>query len=172
MPNFGAQNFTEINTMKISFLFASVLIVSLLSGCSQTDTSAEDAAAAARIDSIIGGGAAPSIGSGLPSGGTVPSGAPAAAGNVQLNPAHGEPGHKCEIAVGAPLNSAPSAQAMPQMQISPQPAVAVKAASAPAAEVKSAPTESPVAMLAKGLNPPHGSPGHDCAISVGAPLKK
>ena len=172
MPNFGAQNFTEINTMKISFLFASVLIVSLLSGCSQTDTSAEDAAAAARIDSIIGGDAAPSIGSGLPSGGTVPSGAPDAAGNVQLNPAHGEPGHKCEIAVGAPLNSAPSAQAMPQMQISPQPAAAVKAASAPAAEVKSAPTESPAAMLAKGLNPPHGSPGHDCAISVGAPLKK
>jgi len=157
--------------MKISFLFVSVLIVSLLSGCSQTDTSAEDAAAAARIDSIIGGGAATSIGGAVPSG-AVPNGAPADAGNVQLNPAHGEPGHKCEIAVGAPLNSAPSAGAIPQMQITPQPAAAGKAAPAPAAEVKSAPTESPAAMLAKGLNPPHGSPGHDCALAVGAPLKK
>src|SRR5688572_26116259 len=26
-------------------------------------------------------------------------------GNVNLNPKHGEPGHRCEIAVGAPLNS-------------------------------------------------------------------
>ena len=25
---------------------------------------------------------------------------------------------------------------------------------------------------AAGMNPPHGQPGHDCAIPVGAPLKK
>ncbi|MBK6446411.1 MAG: hypothetical protein IPF81_14280 [Bacteroidetes bacterium] len=25
---------------------------------------------------------------------------------------------------------------------------------------------------APGMNPPHGQPGHDCAIAVGAPLKK
>jgi len=29
---------------------------------------------------------------------------------VALNPAHGQPGHRCDIAVGAPLNSAPAAQ--------------------------------------------------------------
>src|SRR5688572_14008415 len=27
-----------------------------------------------------------------------------------MNPPHGQPGHRCEIAVGAPLNSAPAAQ--------------------------------------------------------------
>lgn len=151
--------------MKISFLFASVLIVSLFSGCSQTDTTAEDAAAAARIDSIIGGGAAATVD------GTVPNSA-AAAGDGQLNPAHGAPGHRCEIAVGAPLNSAPSAETMPQLQITPQPGANGKAAPAFEPEMKPLPTESPAAMLAKGLNPPHGSPGHDCALAVGAPLKK
>ncbi len=165
MPNFEAQNFIEIRTMKVSFLFASVLIVSLLSGCSQTDTSAEDAAAAARIDSIIGGGAATSAGGTVPNGGNT-------AGNGPLNPAHGEPGHRCEIAVGAPLNSAPSAEAMPQLQITPQPGADGKAAPAFEPEMKSFSNESPAAMLAKGFNPPHGSPGHDCALAVGAPLKK
>lgn len=80
-----------------------------------------------------------------------------------LNPAHGQPGHRCEIAVGAPLNSAPAAAAKPQVQTvtsSPQ------AITAPA----SAPT-MPADPNAK-LNPPHGQPGHDCSIAVGAPLKK
>lgn len=30
--------------------------------------------------------------------------------NKGLNPAHGQPGHRCDIAVGAPLNSAPAQQ--------------------------------------------------------------
>lgn len=80
-----------------------------------------------------------------------------------LNPAHGQPGHRCEIPVGAPLNSAPAA-AKPQVQTvtsSPQ------AITAPA----TAPTAMPADPNAK-LNPAHGQPGHDCAIPVGAPLKK
>lgn len=80
-----------------------------------------------------------------------------------LNPAHGQPGHRCEIPVGAPLNSAPAA-AQPQVQTvasSPQ-AITVPA---------SAPTTAPTDPNAK-LNPAHGQPGHDCAIPVGAPLKK
>ena len=28
--------------------------------------------------------------------------------NAGLNPAHGQPGHRCDIAVGAPLNSKPT----------------------------------------------------------------
>lgn len=32
------------------------------------------------------------------------------AGKVTLNPPHGEPGHRCDIAVGQPLNSAPVQQ--------------------------------------------------------------
>ena len=41
----------------------------------------------------------------------VPPLAPQAPGitTAGLNPAHGQPGHDCAIAVGAPLNSAPSA---------------------------------------------------------------
>lgn len=80
-----------------------------------------------------------------------------------MNPPHGEPGHRCDIAVGAPLNS--PAPKMPgsnndiqaSTQSNPQ-------APLTASEVKTA--------TAPGMNPPHGEPGHDCAIPVGAPLKK
>src|SRR5687768_17279417 len=37
-----------------------------------------------------------------------------------MNPPHGEPGHRCEIAVGAPLNSAPATPA-PTPSMSPSP---------------------------------------------------
>ncbi|MFI5219837.1 MAG: hypothetical protein ACHQNT_10145 [Bacteroidia bacterium] len=81
-----------------------------------------------------------------------------------MNPPHGEPGHRCEIPVGAPLNSAPAAQTT-QPSISPpttmQPATAPPITAQPQA-----------GTTAPGMNPPHGEPGHDCAIPVGAPLKK
>jgi hypothetical protein len=70
-----------------------------------------------------------------------------------LNPEHGQPGHRCDIAVGAPLNS---------------PAANQQAAPVPAAPVLSLPTNSSGSVT---LNPPHGQPGHDCAIPVGQPLK-
>ncbi len=73
-----------------------------------------------------------------------------------MNPPHGEPEHKCEIAVGAPLNSAPSS-AVPVTTTSLAPAVQ---------------TSAPIASTtAPGMNPPHGEPGHKCEIAVGAPLK-
>jgi hypothetical protein len=34
-----------------------------------------------------------------------------------------------------------------------------------------APTNTPTSGSSAKLNPPHGQPGHDCAIAVGAPLK-
>lgn len=80
-----------------------------------------------------------------------------------LNPAHGQPGHRCDISVGAPLNSAPAAVSKPAVQTVASPAVT--AAPAPATPAM------PVDPNAK-LNPPHGQPGHDCAVAVGAPLKK
>ena len=83
---------------------------------------------------------------------------PAATAEVALNPAHGEPGHRCDIAVGAPLNSAPSEPAGQEIKMeSIQPATAPAPASV---------------MTAPGMNPPHGEPGHDCSIPVGQPLKK
>jgi hypothetical protein len=57
-----------------------------------------------------------------------------------LNPAHGQPGHRCDIAVGAPLNSAPAT------------------------------TSVNTAAGTQKLNPAHGQPGHRCDIAVGAPL--
>ena len=79
---------------------------------------------------------------------------PATAQDVKLNPPHGEPGHRCEIPVGAPLDSAP-AQAQPQMQAIPQ---------------QSNPFQQNGSTTVGNLNPPHGEPGHRCEIPVGAPL--
>jgi hypothetical protein len=62
--------------------------------------------------------------------------------STSLNPAHGKPGHRCDVAVGAPLNSS-----------TPSPV------QAPTAAAK-----------APNLNPAHGQPGHKCDIAVGAPL--
>lgn len=77
-----------------------------------------------------------------------------------LNPPHGQPGHDCAIAVGAPLTS--------------KPVTAVPQNSAKAAPISvPAPQDAPNASrnIQAKLNPPHGQPGHDCAIAVGAPLK-
>lgn len=80
-----------------------------------------------------------------------------------LNPAHGQPGHRCEIPVGAPLDSKPT-----------QPATVNKAPQSvvtqPSAQpVVINPATTPVAT-GPGLNPEHGKPGHRCDIAVGAPL--
>jgi hypothetical protein len=109
-----------------------------------------------------------------------PPAQPAAATAEGMNPAHGEPGHRCDIAVGAPLSSPPG-----------------KVNDAPAT-ITSSPVSTPVpapqnitidpqqnqtitvdptkdqqpTITAPGMNPPHGQPGHDCSIAVGAPLKK
>jgi len=81
------------------------------------------------------------------------TGTPAMA--VALNPAHGMPNHRCDIAVGAPLNSAPQTNptAAPRL---PTPTLNLPAQGSYAADT----------------NPPHGQPGHDCSIAVGAPLKR
>ena len=82
-----------------------------------------------------------------------------AASGANVNPPHGQPGHRCDIAVGAPLNSAPA-----------------KAATSAPQELKIDPTSVKVAQqeqakkTAPGTNPPHGQPGHRCDIAVGAPL--
>ena len=77
---------------------------------------------------------------------------------VQMNPPHGEPGHRCEIAVGAPLDGAP-----PSETISIPP---VGSTPSPAAMPINMPTNTNTGML----NPAHGEPGHDCAVPVGSPL--
>jgi len=83
--------------------------------------------------------------------------APAAGGTVALNPAHGQPGHRCDIAVGAPLNSSPSTPNNSQTQ-------------APPIIMQPAPATAPAAAGSGAKNPAHGQPGHRCDIAVGAPL--
>ena len=74
---------------------------------------------------------------------------------VGMNPAHGEPGHRCDIAVGAPLNS-------PKQDLS---------KTVTSQDIELNPTPAPQKVeTAPGMNPPHGEPGHRCDISVGAPL--
>ncbi len=75
--------------------------------------------------------------------------------NGALNPQHGAPGHRCDIAVGAPLNS----PVQPTQQTNPAP--------------KSLPRLPQPSTNGKvTINPAHGLPGHDCSIPVGQPLTR
>lgn len=84
---------------------------------------------------------------------TIPAGSQPATQitTAALNPAHGQPNHRCDIQVGAPLNSPvqPMQQTLPSAPFLP--------ATGAQGSVK--------------INPAHGQPGHDCAVAVGAPLK-
>ena len=85
-----------------------------------------------------------------------------------LNPPHGQPGHRCEIPVGAPLNSQPTTN---QPQVTPQTAPQVvnqKPAEQPQMKINTN-TGSATISGAK-INPPHGQEGHRCDVAVGAPL--
>jgi hypothetical protein len=88
--------------------------------------------------------------------------APATVNNssVALNPPHGQPGHDCAIPVGSPLNGKPNAATLQ----SPGPLV-TPALTTPPQMLPLSNSNNSVA-----LNPPHGQPGHDCAIPVGQPL--
>ncbi|KAA2221290.1 hypothetical protein [Chryseobacterium sediminis] len=75
-----------------------------------------------------------------------------------MNPPHGQPGHRCDIPVGQPLNSKPAAAPQPTQNV-----------------VQTTPAPAPAAQnLAMGekpkLNPAHGEPWHSCSLKVGDPL--
>ncbi|MHA6246508.1 hypothetical protein ACXYMU_01120 [Pontibacter sp. CAU 1760] len=76
-----------------------------------------------------------------------------AQGTANVNPAHGQPNHRCDIPVGASLDL----PAQPGLNM--QPTVAP-------------PTPTIKGAVAGGINPPHGQLGHDCSVAVGAPLNK
>lgn len=84
-----------------------------------------------------------------------------------LNPEHGQPYHRCDIQVGAPIDSAPdqpAAQAMPQGNVgagfNTSPIAPQAATSAPLQASGPKPA----------FNPEHGQPYHQCELQVGAPL--
>lgn len=78
----------------------------------------------------------------------------AANAEVKVNPAHGLPGHRCDLPVGAPLNGTAGNTA------NPTPTSQLPSTSVSPVRVNQSPT----------VNPPHGEPGHDCSVPVGAPL--
>ena len=80
-----------------------------------------------------------------------------------LNPEHGKPGHRCDIAVGAPLTSQPAATTA----ISPSTSTK---STIPAPALTTSTKPSATTTTGAGLNPEHGKPGHRCDIGVGEPL--
>jgi hypothetical protein len=91
---------------------------------------------------------------------SVPNAAPVQKG---MNPAHGQPGHRCDIPVGAPLNSTPAATA---------PAPKTQTVQVPANPVTTVTNNTEKIVTPEGMNPPHGQENHRCDITVGAPLPK
>lgn len=71
-----------------------------------------------------------------------------------LNPAHGQPGHRCDIPVGAPLDGS---------------AASTKGQSTPINLNNTNTTPAATSGNVK-INPPHGQPGHRCDVKVGDPL--
>ena len=95
---------------------------------------------------------------------------------VTLNPPHGQPGHRCDIAVGAPLPNDGNVVAQAQSQahpVSQGEAMPVVSGGMPQQVVQvqqPQAQQSYVGPKGEKLNPPHGQPGHRCDIPVGAPL--
>ena len=101
---------------------------------------------------------------------------PATQQGAKLNPPHGEPGHRCDIAVGAPLPNDGNVIAQTQTQAQPvssadaKPVVSGGMPQVQQVQVAQPQTQQAVATKGQKLNPPHGQPGHRCDIPVGAPL--
>jgi hypothetical protein len=93
-----------------------------------------------------------------------------------MNPPHGQAGHRCDIAVGAPLNSPVSKQPKPGITTSQTPITSSTITPAQTNQTTSTPAilspDAATTVTAPGMNPPHGQAGHDCAVAVGAPLPK
>lgn len=123
-----------------------------------------------------------------------PAAATTAPKGVALNPPHGQPGHRCEIAVGAPLDGSGSkapfpasnqpqssstlpansffAQKPSAQNTAPTPTPAPQPVAPPPSPQTAPPVPQPVAQKTEpGFsgkpNPAHGQPGHRCDIQVG-----
>lgn len=173
--------------MKKAIVFAFVLGVFGLQGCNNKSTSTDDVNGTDSLTESVGAittDTTQSITAGVD---PVIATSPAQStpvidpNNTGKNPAHGEPGHRCDIDVGAPLNSPPGKSAPSQpMEIKTTdantpsgPATITPSLSTPQPSIQTPPTPvTQPGVTLPGMNPPHGEPGHDCAIPVGSPLKK
>lgn len=87
-------------------------------------------------------------------------------GKPALNPPHGEPHHRCDIEVGAPLNSPAPVQNPAPVAMPKQAPVNNNFNTNPITPSASAQNNG----VKPALNPPHGEPHHRCDLEVGAPL--
>ncbi|MCU7617754.1 hypothetical protein NZ698_11140 [Chryseobacterium sp. PBS4-4] len=105
----------------------------------------------------------------------IPAAAPASqsvATAPGMNPPHGQPGHRCDIAVGQPLNSKPAATqptAAQNVAVNGNNTIQIDPNSVSPGKVMIDQNGKQV-KTAPGMNPPHGQPGHRCDIPVGQPL--
>ena len=86
-----------------------------------------------------------------------------------MNPSHGQPGHRCDIAVGAPLNSTAAAANAKSGSATITSGVGNGTITSNGAKITTTSNNAPTVTPA-GMNPPHGQEGHRCDLAVGAPL--
>lgn len=91
-----------------------------------------------------------------------------------MNPPHGQPGHRCEIPVGQPLNGGgtPAQTTNPATQnitVNGNNSVQIDPNAVSPGKIMIDQNGKQV-KTAPGMNPPHGQPGHRCDIPVGQPL--
>lgn len=87
-----------------------------------------------------------------------------------MNPPHGQPKHRCDIPVGAPLSTAVTKTATPAKTTTTVSTPVVTNASTSVPPLLATTPEA--APTPEGMNPPHGQAKHRCDIAVGAPLPK
>ena len=78
-----------------------------------------------------------------------------------MNPPHGQPNHRCDIPVGAPLNS---------KKAEPTTVKTTDIQTTTTAPIATPENNAGSTTVADGMNLAHGQPGHRCDIPVGAPL--
>jgi hypothetical protein len=151
--------------MKYIAFVMSVLCVVILGSCGENEAGGPRIEAVKPVLPALSTPPATNNPSAVPASGNMPA-APIIAANAKLNPAHGQPGHRCDIAVGAAL---PSEGLVPNLKL-PTPVAPVL--NTPVQNTTTTPVVQPIAAttVAAGLNPAHGQPGHRCDIPVGQPL--
>ncbi len=163
--------------MKIRIAYCAILASGLLLGCKkelQPQESSTDSTAVAAAAQTPQSPAAPTTTTTQPTPAPAPQQAvvpPPAKTAPGMNPPHGQPGHRCDIAVGAPLSSAPAKPASNTPQII-KPAPTTTTTQPTPTNQAPAILNAPTQATAPGMNPPHGQPGHRCDIAVGQPLPK
>ena len=85
-----------------------------------------------------------------------------------MNPPHGQPGHRCDIAVGSPLSQPVKSATTSNITTSNGTSIQKITPGVPMANGAAPSTPK----TAQGMNPPHGQPGHRCDIAVGTPLSQ